>query len=358
MNCNPWPYIASQSGNDMVLHCDLLGPQNNDILSVEWYHEEFSYEEDSRSSRISLYSSSKSYKKFMSPNSSGDVSHGFKRINFTLFVKEASDSDTGCYWCEVVVQSRDGCFRRLRRSNAFCLERKSAYGGMEDCSILPVDSSVNCASYHSCNEVPLNWNGNPYLLIEEDHQVPDLSSLSPTTTHYPIPQSTSNLITTLKATPSNGDWISSLPQSRQHLVPSTTRYTAHVSDHHNPTMSLSRLQASDSVDALSSVTPTSQVSTTNAILSTTPSPSALSKGTDCHPTTNSSIKDITGNGTLAEGMIESSLSQSPLQIGIFIGIGLCAVLFAIISMLVFGVVMLCQKTESRPTTRNNRASKF
>ena len=366
MDCNPWPYMYYYAGNDLVLHCDVLGPQNSDILNVAWYREFYS---DGHSWVQRIYSSGSAYsyfEKFSTPRSSGDISHGFKRINFTLFVNNVSTSDMGCYWCEIVVHSQN-CLFYLRKSSVFCLESWSRYRNKESCSTLAINSSVVCAANRTCDTLPANWIGDPYLVVDDNlsnFNGQDLSEQIPTPSGSTLEYVQSQLLTSsdVKTTSIINSNSITLPRPTQTVM--TSKMGSSIS---YPAM-WSKGEFAPKSTAISSTVLTSHILNQRLpviVKSSDPSSmisSALTERTaaDLKQLTlpSSTVKPLERN-KLANGTLEQEIDLSPVQIGIFIGIGACAILFAVISMLVFGVVMLCRKTEQgRPSSNSRHGGKF
>lgn len=383
--CNPWPYISSYSGNNLVLHCDLLGPQNNDILSVVWYREIYTEDDDDLRPQRLIYSSSVFNGKFNSPNSSGDIAHGFKRLNFTLFVNNVSDVDAGCYWCEIFIHARN-CSIRMKKSSVFCLQKKRFYGNMESCPILPVNSSVLCAASSTCNGMPANWTGDPYQIIDDDHKGVGMSKQVPTPseplhtnlTEPPMTNYLKNIEVSSEFTHSNSIRLtSSLLACKQLAVKTRSLQPTTSSNHHlmlsrssTLTVPKATIIVSESFKKLMTTNvlkSTFRHSIAVAVTSTSDTKYSVITSASFSPSSLPTLKYtsgkelasvvLTGAGsdtTTNITIVPENLQLNPVQIGIFIGIAVCAILFAIISMLVFGVVMLCRKTEPRTQSRSRR----
>lgn len=364
MSCNPWPYMYYYSRNDLVLHCDVLGPQNGDTLSVAWYREIYG---NSGLQVQRMYGHSNNiyhyYGKFWTPKSSEDISHGFKRTNFTLFVNNVSEDDVGCYWCEIVVHSRN-CLFYLRRSSVYCLDSWSTYRTRESCSALPVNSSVVCAANKTCSDLPENFVADPYLVVDGNKDKDSDLSVQVPTQSSSVPEniwpqlSTSLEIRTTSVIKSNTITSLRFPCTIQH--PLSTYSGSPISDptlwndehvHKSKTI-LSTVLTSRIPEYRLHLAPIVMSSDPNLIISPSTT-AAFTEGTDDGTSTLSSptIRPL-GSNKLANGTSAQEVALSPVHIGIFMGIGVCAVLFAVISMLIFGVVMLCRKTEPRASGRN------
>lgn len=375
MACNPWPYMYYYSGNDLVLHCDVLGPQNDDTLSVAWYREVYS---DRGPLVQRIYSRSNMYyyfEKFSTPRSSGDISHGFKRINFTLFVNNINEDDVGCYWCEIDVRSQN-CLFHLRKSNVFCLDRWSTYRYRDSCSTLPVNSSVICAANKTCNDLPENFVGDPYLVVDGNkNKGSDLSAQVPTPSNSVPKNIWPQLLTSLEVRTTsliNSNTISSLKSpctSQQPVSTYSTKISMTDSPISNPTLwtaehvpnsktVLSTSLTSRVLDHVLDLPPIVMSSDPNLIISSSTT-TAFTEGTDDVTSTLSSptVRPL-GSKKRTDGTLAREVNLSPVHIGIFAGIGVCAVLFAVISMLVFGVVMLCRNSGPRNQQRNKGLLQF
>ena len=368
MSCNPWPYFMSYSGNALVLHCDLLGPQNNDIPNIEWYRSLYSNNDNSKPQRIH-YGRGKG--KFSTPTSSGDIPSGFKRINFTLFVNDISEADAGCYWCEIRAKAGK-CSFCMKRSSVFCLQKVSAYGDREDCPILPVNNSVVCASDTTCEDLPANLSGDPYPITDDIIKRSGKSTQAPSPSQPIVPaNNTPSILTDIHVTSTSKFRSNSIigPLSSLHTNQKTSTFTTHSAQ---PTSSLS-YQSCLVTNKVAPVTTTSsstlltshvfpQISPAadyaTKIVNLSPSTSTMSKSIDYKQVTTVSSSPImmtalAGSGKHGNSTMELSLPLTWVQISVFIGIAVCTVLFAVISVLVFGVVMLCKKTTPKSSSRNN-----
>lgn len=243
-----------------------------------------------------------------------------------------------------------------------------AYGGQENCPILPVNSSVVCASDTSiCGELPTDWLGDPYLITTrsgEPTQVPSPSQpMVPA--HPPAMQTNSDAGTMSSAHYKSNSIFSSLSAFHVSQQSPVTSFTTHSIQ---PTISSSYHQHI-SVTGEISLTPTvisldsafkssSHVPRQNSpsagnyrtkIITLLPSSSVhISKSADNKRATVDLSSSVTNLGTGSE-IQSNSTKELPLhltlvQISVFIGIAVCTVLFVVISVLIFGVVMLCKKT--------------
>ena len=312
--------------------------------------------------------------KFNGPNSSGDLTHGFKRINFTLFVNNVTDADAGCYWSEITIAARD-CTTSVRNSSVFCLRKISYYKHRKakPCSVLSVNSSVVCAGNTTCDTLPANWVGDPYLIIVDARkgttEVPSPSKpLVPNVLQPHLVTSGGPEVKTISEFYNSIRSLNTLQTSQQPLVVTTKSIRGTDSlTYHNTQLQDSTILLPKSTNVVSSSVITSHMpyqgilptlvssDSYSAIVSI--SPSSLPSYKDLDPVTSIIASNEAGE-TTRNTQTESTaakLSLSPVQIGIFIGIAVCAVLFAIISMLIFGVVMLCKKTEpkKRPSRPRN-----
>ena len=360
MSCNPWPYIDAYAGNNLVLRCDLLGPQSNDIPNVVWYRRVFS-DSDSQPQRI-YYSSNGKYK---NPTSSGDVSNGFKRVNFTLFISNVTEEDVGCYWCEINVSARN-CSIHLGQSSVFCLHEESAYRDRENCSILPVNSSVICATNTTCNGPPANWMGNPYLIVENHNTRSELLTQAPTPS-LPVPTNIPQTSTSFYVQTTSIDSPSPLSslQASQQLVASTPHSTQPIgSPNYQPTLGNSNILSifmtatSSALPIIISLTSHQQSVTTsdNEPLHTL-EPMIVSSSPPSKPQETSIIDHASvishtpGSEDDSDGMIEFNSSPSAVQIGVYVGMTVCVVLLIIIVILTVGVVLLCKKSAPGKASR-------
>ena len=338
-----------------------MSPQNNNIPNVDWYHILYS---DVGSKPKRIHQGRKG--KYSTPTSSGDISSGFKRINFTLFVNDISEADAGCYWCEIGA-SAGKCSFPVRQSSVFCLHKVNAYRDRENCSILPVNSSVVCATDTLCDELPANGLGDPYLITTrsgEPTQVPSPSQPMVPAHMPPVIQTNSDVGTMSPAYYRSNSIISSLSSLHAgQRPPRTLIYTTHSiqptisSNYHQHVSVTNEISLTPTISSSDSTfTPASHVPHQNLpsadpyrtkVVTLSPSsPIHISNSADNNQATAvlSSSVVVAGSGMQSNSTNELPLHLTWVQISVFIGIAVCTVLFAVISVLVFGVVMLCRKT--------------
>ena len=245
-----------------------------------------------------------------------------------------------------------------------------AYGGQENCPILPVNSSVICASDTGiCGELPTDWLGDPYLITTrsgEPTQVPSPSQpMVPA--HPPAIKTNSDVGIMSSAHYKSNSIFSSLSPfhvSQQSPVTSFTTYSIQPtisSSYHQHVSVTGEISLTPTVISLDSAfKPSSHVPRQNSpsagnyrtkIITLLPSSSVhISKSTsaDNKRATLDLSSSVTSLGIGSE-IQSNSTKELPLhltlvQISVFIGIAVCTVLFVVISVLIFGVVMLCKKT--------------
>ncbi len=261
----------------------------------------------------------------------------------------------------------------MKQSSVFCLHKKMAYGDGENCPILPVNSSVVCASNTVCDELPPNWMGDPYLITtmsDEPTQVPSPSQPMVPVHMPPAIQTNSAVDVTVSSVHYRSDSIFFHASQR----PPMTSFTTHSIQ---PTISSNYHQHLSMTDEIS-LTPTSSSNSAFRLSSHFPrqnSPSAdnyrtkvvpLSPSSSIHISRSADNKretvvvsssvvglgsEMQSNNTMSN---ELPLHLTLVQISVFIGIAVCTVLFVVISLLVFGVVMLCRKSTPSTPARTYR----
>ena len=343
-----------------------MSPQNNNIPNVEWYH--IPYNAGSKPQRIHYSRKGK----YSTPTSSGDISSGFKQINFTLFVNDVSEADAGCYWCEI--RASDGkCSFSLKQSSVFYLRKARAYEGRENCSILPVNSSVVCAADTVCDELPANWLGDPYLITTRSDEPTHIPSPSQpmVPAHMPPLIQTNNDVGIMSSIHHQSNSViisssSSLHASQQPPVITHSIQPTTSSSYHPNVSVTSDISVTLPTISSSNPMPVSHIPRQNSpsadhyrtkAVSILPSSSVhISKSADNKQTTvvSPSISSVVvvGSEMQSNSTKELPLHLTLVQISVFIGIAVCTVLFAVISVLVFGVVMLCRKTTPSTLARS------
>lgn len=331
-----------------------MSPQNNEIPNVEWYRILYSHV-SSKPQRIHQGRKGK----YSTPTSSGHISSGFRRINFTLFVNDISEADAGCYWCEIRASAgKSKCSFPVKQSSVFCLHKVRAYRDRENCSILPVNSLVVCAADTVCDELPANWLGDPYLVTTrsgEPTQVPSPSQPMVPAHMPPVIQTNSDVEMSSAYYRSNSI-ISQRPPLTliftTHSIQPTisSNYHQHVSVTNEisltPTMSSSDSAFTPASHVPRQTLPSADHHRTEVVTLSPSPPIHISNSADNIQATTvlSSSVMVAGSGIQSNSTKELPLHLTWVQISVFIGIAVCTVLFAVISVLIFGVVMLCRKT--------------
>lgn len=144
--CNPWPFIQ-QAG--LSLHCDITGPQTDDIPNVTWYRGQPG---NSSSAAQILFDNRH---KYFGPVSNGHIADNVKRVNFTLKIYDVTASDVDCYWCAIQIHTREGCVSPLMYSDELCLLEELNYSGLQQCSTIPSNTSLVCAGSKRCQDETL-----------------------------------------------------------------------------------------------------------------------------------------------------------------------------------------------------------
>ena len=257
----------------------------------------------------------------------------------------------------------------MKQSSMFCLHKEIAYRGRENCPILSVNSSVVCASDTGvCGELPTDWLGDPYLTStttrsSEPTQVPSPSQpMVPA--HPPAIQTNSDVGAILMSSVhyrSNSIFstLSSFHASQQPPVTSFTIYSIQPTISSNYHQYVSVIGEISLTPTMSHVLRQNLLSTGNyrtKVITLLPSSSVhISKSVDNKRATVDLSSSVTSLGIGSE-MQSNSTKELPLhltlvQISVFIGIAVCTVLFVVISVLIFGVVMLCKKTTPSTSAR-------
>ena len=278
LRCNPWPVIL-HSHNTLTLRCDIVGPRNDEAPDIQW----FRLQPATGAVELQLGGIGP---KYTGPVSSADLGELYKRINFTLNVLEASEADTGCYWCVIRTEFAN-CSFEMRKSSLFCLQEESSYLQQPNCSRQPTNYSIVCAANATCDE-----RGFPVL--------------------FESTVSTTEMPQTMASSVAAGTSLSSQAKSTQ-----TTAV---------PTLHVQSTSASERV--LLTSTPQSQtvqlVATsiqTQRHMLPTPSPSQQPpEGTKQPPDTTTTIR-----------------------CGLYAGAAVCALLLVVIVMLLVSVIVLCSR---------------
>ena len=151
LDCNPWPYI--QQTGYLSLHCDITGPQRDELsyVIIAWFmHRRDREPVMSNATQIHLGTQRNS-----GPTSSADKLNGMKRVNFTLRINNVTSADVGCYWCRIEVQ-RSGCPVMVFQSSTFCLCAVEVYSNLSTCTVLPGNGTPVCGGNSSCSTQTMN----------------------------------------------------------------------------------------------------------------------------------------------------------------------------------------------------------
>ena len=66
-------------------------------------------------------------------------------VDFIMSIADVHETDTGCYWCKIEVESTKCTFPLVPSSN-FCLYEKEYYAQMDDCTAIPTNDTELCAN--------------------------------------------------------------------------------------------------------------------------------------------------------------------------------------------------------------------
>ena len=175
--CNPWPFIQ-QAG--ISLHCDITGPQTDDIPNVTWYRGQPGNSSSATVTQIRF----DNRHQYFGPVSNGHIADNVKRVNFTLNIYNVTASDVDCYWCAIQVHTKVGCVSPLMYSDELCLLEEVKYSSLQQCSTIPSNTSVVCASSKACRDETIPHSSsahlNRYSSGATEHSA--FQSPSPTTT--------------------------------------------------------------------------------------------------------------------------------------------------------------------------------
>jgi hypothetical protein len=246
----------------------------------------------------------------------------------------------------------------------FCLHKKMAYEDRENCPILPVNSSVVCASNTVCDELPPTWMGDPYLITTRSDEPTQVPSPSQPMVPVHIPpaiqtNSAADVVTVLSAY-YRSDSIFFHASQRPPMTSSTTHSVQPTtsSNYHQHLSVTDEISLTPTSSSNSAFRPSNHFPRQNSpsadnyrtkVIALSPSSSIhISESADNKRATvvvSSSVvglgSEMQSNNTMSK---ELPLHLTLVQISVFIGIAVCTVLFVVISILVFGVVMLCRKT--------------
>lgn len=300
MSCNPWPIIVARQ-SILEIPCHIRGPENNDIADPEWYRRRT----DGVIETVEINN-----RKYMNPAVSEGIGGGrYRQVNFTLRVINVSESmDIGCYWCMINV-SRGNCSFSLLNSSQFCLLEESEYSTLDNCTSLPVNDTMVCGSNMVCD--PLT--GGPSL----------------TTTISP--QDGVPLATTIMTQDVASTGSPSLP------IASTDEPSSPTPQDSPP---------SDQFSTTPNDTPTSGTVPRENTPSNKPTSNTVDSGTSTHtyslPSSPLSIP-LPTQTVIPESAQSSGSGLSAVQIGFYVGLGICVVLLVIILVLAGIVILLCRR---------------
>ncbi len=285
MSCNPWPLLTSST--TLPLHCHILAPKNTHLPNVKWY-------KDCKGSRVRVFPGG-SDSKYSNPIFSGDLAEiNFKFVNFSLVIHNISDSDVGCYWCEVSLKGGKECTLDFQPSSQFCLQEESQYVNTSDCHTLALNEDTVCVANKMCDP-NLQVNTQFTSIIEQQDAITETNTAA-TSSSLPLSQLNSAQITSIK--------------EQQNIITQTNTAAA-VS----PSLSLPQLNS--------------------------------------RQMTNSAVRPhFSQSQSAVLGLQVASHSQQELRIGLYIGIGVCCLLLVVILVLLAAVVMLCKVPRAKKHEKN------
>ena len=293
--CNPWPLLSADSV--LPLHCFIRAPQNDHLPNVMWYKQ-------SDNDTVKVYPGGHN-PKYTNPVWSGDVA-SFKFVNFSLIIHNVTNSDVGCYHCEINVTAGDDCEFDIRPSNQYCLLDEDEYSNTTNCVSVPVNEDVVCA-------------------VNKTHRLCSTTAVSvtvqPTSLELGVVISTS--VALKQQQTSKAQSSSSISEQIE-----TT-----VLPHSNP--------------PATTTNPPPQSPSVNSLATSSLDHSAVIAKNSHAPkvTTVASIRST-----------RPPSSQQELRIGLYVGVGVCCLLLVVILILLAAVAVLCKAPGVKKPQRDSIAA--
>ena len=309
--CNPWPLLSADSM--LPLHCFIRAPQNDHLPNVIWFKQ-------SDNDTMKVYPGGHS-PKYTNPVRSGDVA-SFKFVNFTLIIHNVTDSDVGCYHCEINVTAGDDCEFDIRPSNQYCLLDEDEYSDTTNCVSVPMNEDVVCAvnkSHQLCSTTAV-----PVIVQSISLELDDMGS---TSVYLEQQQTFITESTSVSLEQQQTFTIESTSVSLKKPQTFIAKSSSSISEQNEPTMppqSDPPATTTNSPPQSSSVNsqPTSSLDHSATFIKNSHTP----KGT-----TVASLRST-----------RPPSSQQELRIGLYVGVGVCCLLLVVILILLAAVAVLCK----------------
>ncbi len=282
-SCNPWPLLNNTT--TLPLHCHILAPKNDHLPNVKWYKNGLVDE----GTIMRVYPGGPD-PKYSNPVSSGDLID-FKFVNFSLIIHNVSNSDMGCYWCEISVNDGEKCAFNIQPSSQFCLLEGAQYTGMSNCHSFPMNEEMVCVANTICGSTVQTSISSSELM--ESGQTLSTSSSSETV------------------------FIS----TKQSMIDTYQVETNTVAVESTPV-------------SLFSNTPLSQQN--SFVLNSGPMMNSVSNGMHL----SSQPLNVVPIGSMQS--TKTPLSQQELRVGLYVGVGVCCLLLVVILVLLAAVIVLCK----------------
>lgn len=281
-SCNPWPLL--NNATTLPLHCHILAPKNDHLPNVKWYKNGLVGE----GTIMRVYPGGRD-PKYSNPVSSGDLVD-FKFVNFSLIIHNVSNSDVGCYWCEISVNDGEKCAFNIQPSSQFCLLEGAQYTGTSNCHSFPMNEEMVCVANRICGSTV---------------QIDQTSSFS------------------------------ELMESGKTLSKSSSSENVFTSTEQSPVIDTeTNTAAFESTSAFN--TPLSQHFANSFILNSGPMMNSVSNGMHL----SSQPLKLVPSGSMQA--TKTPLSQQELRVGLYVGVGVCCLLLVVILVLLAAVVVLCK----------------